>query len=217
MDPIWEEIFRSTEWGKYPPEYVIRFVASNFYAERKKREVRLLDLGCGVGACTWYMAREGFRVSAIDGSPTAVDRADSWLKSESLNAEFRTADYTVLPWPDESFDGALDNVSFYCNLADEWQRAVDEVYRVLKPGGLFLSASFTPTSWGFGLGREVEPGTYADISEGPLKDRGQSHFVAESELRKFLSKFQMVNIDRESRTLCNQQKIVDLWIAVAKK
>jgi len=217
MDPIWEEIFRSTEWGKYPPEYVIRFVATNFYAERKKREVRLLDLGCGVGACTWYMSREGFRVSAIDGSPTAVSRAEDRLRSESLTAEFRTGDYKTLPWPDDFFDGALDNLSFICNVVEDWQRAVSEVFRVLKPGGVFLSASFSPESWGYGLGRQIEPGTFTEIPEGPLKDRGQNHFVTENELRKFMSKFQSVNIDRESRTLCNQQKVMNMWIATAKK
>lgn len=48
-DPIWEEIYRKQEWGKYPPEYVIRFIARNFYHAADRRCVRLLDLGCDPG------------------------------------------------------------------------------------------------------------------------------------------------------------------------
>ena len=49
-DPVWEEIFRSSEWGKYPPERVIRFVARNFYRVLDRKKVRLFKVGCGHGA-----------------------------------------------------------------------------------------------------------------------------------------------------------------------
>src|ERR1700719_1939717 len=198
MDPIWEETFRTTQWGKYPPEHVIRFVASKFYAYADRSEIRLLDAGCGTGACTWFMAREGFRVSGIDGSPTAIGRASDRLSAEGLNVEFKIGDYTVLPWPDNFFDAALDNFSFYANLCADWQRAVDEVYRVLKPGGLFMSASFTSSCWGYGTGRRVEPGTFTDIPEGPLYLRGLCHFISEAELRNILGKFRRGDVERES-------------------
>jgi 2-polyprenyl-3-methyl-5-hydroxy-6-metoxy-1,4-benzoquinol methylase len=105
MDPIWEEKFQTEEWGKYPPERVIRFVARNFYASPDRQAIRLLDAGYGPGACTWYMAREGFRVAGIDGSPTAIKRANERLRTEGLSADLQVGDYVVLPWPDEFFDG----------------------------------------------------------------------------------------------------------------
>src|SRR5690349_11778017 len=97
-DPIWETVFKSQEWGKYPPEQVIRFVARNFYAARDRKSVRILDLGCGTGACAWYMAREGFSVSGIDGSETAVRTAMLRLSEENLSADLRVGDYLHLPW-----------------------------------------------------------------------------------------------------------------------
>jgi hypothetical protein len=42
-DPVWERIFQSKEWGKYPPEHVIRFVARNFYLARDRNKIRLLE------------------------------------------------------------------------------------------------------------------------------------------------------------------------------
>jgi ubiquinone/menaquinone biosynthesis C-methylase UbiE len=217
MDPIWEEIFQTDEWGKYPPEYLIRFVARNFYGSPDRRSVRLLDAGCGPGACTWYMAREGFQVSGIDGSPAAIRYANERLRAESLSADLQVGDYVVLPWPNESFDGVIDNCSFYSNLCIDWQLAVNEVYRVLKPEGLFLTCSFTPDCWGYGIGRQVELGTFTDIPEGPLYARGLAHFVGEKELRHLLRQFRRVDVEREQRTLCNQTKMVDMWIATAVK
>ena len=217
MDSIWENLFRSQEWGKYPPESVVRFVARNFYPPQERGKIRLLDAGCGPGACTWFMAREGFQVSGIDGSPTAIRYARERLKAEGLTADLQVGDYTSLPWSDELFDGAVDNVSFYANLMADWQRAVDEIHRVLKPGGMFFTSSFTMNTWGFKTGREVEPGSFRDILEGPLHGRGLAHFVTEPQLRDLLRRFSQVEVERECRTLVNQSKIVELWIATAVK
>ena len=111
-DPIWEKTFREQEWGKYPPEFVIRFVARNFYAAVDRRQVRMLDLGCGPGACTWYMARKSFDVSGVDGSPTAITRA-ARLAGEGLHADLRVGDFALLPWPDGYFNGVVDNAALY--------------------------------------------------------------------------------------------------------
>ncbi len=217
MDPIWEEKFQTEEWGKYPPERIIRFVAQNFYASPDRQAIWLLDAGCGPGASTWYIAREGFRVAGIDGSPTAIKRANKRLRAEGLSADLQVGDYVVLPWPNAFFDGAIDNFSFYSNLYADWQLAVDEVFRVLKPGGLFLTCSFTPDCWGYGTGREAEPGAFTDIPEGPLYRGGLAHFISESELRHLLHRFRRVDVERERRTLCNQTKLVDMWVATAVK
>ncbi len=71
-DPVWEDIYASREWGKYPPEELIRFIARTFYAVPDRKAIRILDLGCGSGAATWYVAREGFSAFGIDGSPSAI-------------------------------------------------------------------------------------------------------------------------------------------------
>jgi len=217
MDAIWENLFRSHEWGKYPPESVVRFVARNFYSAPERGKIRLLDAGCGPGACTWFMAREGFRVSGIDGSATAIKYAGERLETEALSADLQVGDYTSLPWADEFFDGAVDNVSFYANLMADWQRAVDEIYRVLRPGGLFFTSSFTTNTWGCNTGSEVEPGSFRDIPEGPFFERGLSTFVTESQLRNLLHRFSRVEVERECRTLMNQSKLVELWIVTAVK
>jgi len=163
------------------------------------------------------MAREGFQAFGIDGSPSAIKYAQERLRGDGLKADLQVGDYTSLPWPDEFFDGAIDNVSFYANAVADWQRAVDQVHRVLKVGGAFFTSSFTSNTWGYNTGKEVEPGSFRDIPEGPLHERGLSHFANEDELRYLLRRFSNVEIERESRTVMNQSRLVETWIAVARK
>lgn len=88
-DPIWEQVFSSREWGKYPPEHVVRFVARNFYGLPNRAVVRLLEIGCGPGTNVSFMTREGFSTSGIDGSPTAIRKAGDRLARENLHADLR--------------------------------------------------------------------------------------------------------------------------------
>ena len=72
-NPIWENVFVNNEWGKYPSESLIQFIAHNFY-KKNRSEVKLLEVGCGTGANVWYITREGFDGNGIDGSETAIKR-----------------------------------------------------------------------------------------------------------------------------------------------
>ena len=216
-DPAWEEVFRNSEWGKYPPEHVIRFVARNFYGVPKRKEIRLLDLGCGPGACTWYMAREGFSVSGIDGSETAIRRARKRLADEGLDADLRLGDFVRLPWPDGSFDGVVDNVSICSNGFQQCVKVVDEVRRVLKPGGLFLSCTFSDRTWGCGSGEEVEPGTYTNITEGPLAGKGLCSFFSREKAEELYVGFRQKAVETLAYTLDGMSRVIELWIVSCRK
>ena len=215
-DPVWETVFQSREWGKYPSERVIRYVAINFYNRWPRRAVRLLDLGCGPGASTWFMAREGFSVSGIDGSQTGVERAMRRLSAEGLTAELQVGDFTTLPWKDGWFDGVIDNAALYANSYKDCVRTVSEVRRVLKSGGSFLSCNFTPQTWGYGLGREVETGGFTDIGEGPLAHKGFSLFMDRSQIEHLYQCFEKVAIDTESMTIGGGAHMVESWVVTCK-
>src|SRR5207247_2009282 len=81
-DPVWEGVFTSQNWGKYPGEDVIRFVARNYYAAEDRSKVRFLEVGSGTGANLWFLAREGFSAHGMEGSPTAAGLARQRLDSE---------------------------------------------------------------------------------------------------------------------------------------
>jgi SAM-dependent methyltransferase len=217
FDPIWEDIFRSQQWGKYPSESVVRFVARHFYGAADRSKVRLLDLGSGPGACTWFMAREGFSVSAIDGSPTAIERLNERLAKEGLKVDAKVGDFVRLPWDDNTFDGVIDNGALCCNSFTACKRVVSEIRRVLRPGGKFSSMTFTDRCWGYGLGTRKEQGGFTNIPEGPLKGCGFVLFMGRAQLDDLFDVFSDVRVERVSWTLDSQAHLVDWWWVTCSK
>ena len=216
-DPAWDKIFRSRPWGKYPPEHLVRFVAGKFYGAPDRKTIHLLEIGCGPGANVWFMAREGFSVSAIDGSGTAIKLATERLLGEGLSADLRVGDFSSLPWLDNSFDGVLENVSLYCNPWAVIQTAVGEVRRVLKPGAPFLSSFFTDRTWGYGLGSEIETDAFVDIREGPMAGAGFSLFLKRARLDELFADFSEVAVERVSRTVDNERHVIEQFVITCRK
>lgn len=97
----------------------------------------LLDVGCGTGGATIEAAvgeRAGL-ACGIDLSPRMIQHAIQQARGLG-NVEFRVADAEELPYPAASFDGALCAHSFH-HYSDP-VRALQEIRRVLKPGGRFV-------------------------------------------------------------------------------
>lgn len=104
---------------------------------------RILDAGCGGGRNLVYFLRSGFEVFAVDREPEAV-AAVRELAAElapGLPAEhFRVAEVESLPFEAASMDAVLSSAVLHF-AADEAQlrRMVAEMWRVLRPGGLFFA------------------------------------------------------------------------------
>ena len=216
-DPVWEDIFRKKSWGRYPPEHVIRFVAHTFSAIEDRSKIRLLEIGCGPGANIWFMAREGFSVSGIDGSHTAIQHADQRLAEEGLRADLRVGDFSELPWPDASFDGVVENVSLYCNPMAGITRALDEICRVLRPGAPFLSSFFSDRTWGYGKGEMVEPDGFINLREGPLAHAGFCLFMNPKRVPEVFGHFAEVTVERISRTINQEQHLIEQLVICCRK
>ena len=216
-DPVWEETFKQREWGKYPPEYLVRFIALNFGRTTDRSSVHLLEIGCGPGANVWFMAREGFAVSGIDGSPTAIQKASHRLASESLSADLRVGDFSELPWPDDYYDGVAEVVSLCTNPWNSIRRALREVHRVLKPGALFLSSFFTERTWGYGDGEMLEPDGFKSVSQGPLADKGFCLFLKRARVPELFQDFSDINIERVSHTRDGEQHLIEQFVITCRK
>jgi len=216
-DPVWEETFRSRAWGKYPPEHVVRFVARSFSGVVDRSKIRLLEIGCGPGANVWFMAREGFSVSGIDGSPSAIHLAEQRLAEEDLRADLRAGDFTQLPWPDESFDAVVENVSLYSNPTSAVERAIDEVYRVLRPGAPFLSSFFSEKTWGFGTGEMVEPDGFTNLREGPLALTSFCLFLRRERVPELFRQFIDIDVESTSRTLDSERHLLEQLVIICRK
>ena len=103
----------------------------------------LLDAGCGGGRNLVYFLRNGFKVYGVDQSATAIVQAKS-LATELLNAiesdQFRVENVERMSFGNETFDVVLSSaVLHFANDEEHWQSMVSEMWRVLKPGGIFFA------------------------------------------------------------------------------
>ena len=97
---------------------------------------RILDMGCGGGILTEYLAREGFSVTGIDQSAGALAVARRHAAMMGLPVNYLQGDVYNLGFADECFD-AVVSCDFLEHIRD-LDRALAGMCRVLKPGGLFV-------------------------------------------------------------------------------
>ena len=185
MDKIWEDIHERSAWGYYPPEHVIRFVARNYYKTDRK-QIKILDFGCGQGANTWYLAREGFDTFAFDGSENAIKKCREKLQNEGLDAHLIVSEGINVNYPENTFDAVIDNACIYANRIDDIKTMYRKIYSMLKKNGKLLTVCFGEELQGYTTGDCIEPGTYKNIKEGVLENRGVSHIFTEKELKNII-------------------------------
>lgn len=97
---------------------------------------RVLDVGCGNGYVLANYAKEGAKTYGIDITSAGIDICRQRFDHLNLDGDFRVADAQSLPFEDNFFDcvcsmGVLHHVP-------DTQLALDEIYRVLKPGGRLI-------------------------------------------------------------------------------
>lgn len=209
---LWDDIHRTRSWGKYPKEELIRFVAANYYGVPDRKAVRFLDLGCGFGASTWFLAREGFSVDGIDGSAVIIQRLSERLREENLHARLITGDIADLPYPAQHFDCAIDIACMMYSNIDSTRRILDGIIDRLKPGGKIFSITPTPASWGATSGKKVAESTYRDPTEGPFANTGTVRFSSEQEIRDLYSKFTNLVIGKSEYSIGDMGRRVSHWI-----
>lgn len=100
--------------------------------------MKILDLGCGPGLYSEKMAEEGHRVSGIDFSERSIACAAERAREKKLDIDYRCMDYLQMDY-DECFDLViLIYNDFSVLLPDERIRLLENVYRALKKGGVFV-------------------------------------------------------------------------------
>lgn len=213
----WEKIHQKQEWGRYPSENVIRFVARNYYGMERSK-VRILDFGCGAGANTWYLAREGFDVYAFDGSETAVKRAKDYLETEGYNdVKFAVMDGLELNYPYDFFDCIIDNACIYANTYSVIQKMYKEVFAILKKGGKLFSSCFGIATEGFESGNMLESNTYENIKMGALAGRACAHFFTKEQLENVVEMVGFTNIIIDEMSYTDNGHRIEMFILQATK
>jgi ubiquinone/menaquinone biosynthesis C-methylase UbiE len=127
------EFFNEVEQKRYNILYRYIKKESEFKEYKGKK---VLEIGVGFGTEIINYARNGANVFGIDLTYNAIKMTNKRFKQENLKGTFKQANFKNLPFRDCSFDlvvswGVLHH-------SKETQQGINEIFRVLKPGGRFI-------------------------------------------------------------------------------
>lgn len=109
-------------------------------------ETKVLDLCCGSGQATEVLVKYSHDVTGLDASPLSLKRA----RQNVPQAKYVEAFAEEIPFPDAAFDLVHTSVALHEMEPEQLRQILQEVYRVLKPDGVFTLVDFhAPTSWLF--------------------------------------------------------------------
>ncbi len=201
---------------RYPNEEFLRFVGSNFFGIEKtqRRDVKVLEVGCGPGANLWMVAREGYEAHGLDLSVEALKLCKVMLDSWGVLANLAVGSMTNLPYQQGAFSALADVFSANCLNEKEFFCFLDEVERVIKPDGCFFSYAPSKNSGAF---KNYEPAKTIDESTLDGIARVTSPYVGNAYPFRFASQteyaaaleaqgFQVISNERVARSYRNGEE-----------
>lgn len=202
----WDKIYKLEKY-KFSSQQSWDSVISHF----KKNGIGLvLDLGCGDGKHSFYLAKKRFDVVGFDVSHEAIKLAKKRLvKENNLPIKFLQGSmYKKFPFKDGSFDAVVSLRTLNHGTKIQIQHAISEIYRVLKNNGCLFITVIKINGVKNILGKTyfnnlpveiIDPHTYVP-QEG--KEKGIIHFMFNKKiLLTFFKKF----------------KIIKFWVAYGKQ
>jgi len=125
-----------------PRSLCSEYAASEF---RKHDCSSILDLGCGVGRDSFYLASQGLNVISLDSAYTGLFKAQSLVPADySIKCRLIRGDALMLPFPNACFDGIYCFGLLHEFLPPDCDQAVEQVlkeaFRVLRDQGLLVLA-----------------------------------------------------------------------------
>jgi SAM-dependent methyltransferase len=140
----WDKIYRKNplktlgwELGR-PRPVLVELIEKNVI-----RKGKTLDVCCGAGTNSIYLARNGFLVTAIDISPTAIRYAKKESAKEKLIIDFTIQNFVNLSFIDDIFDFVFDMGCFHHVSIIDRLAFIEGINRVLKRNGLYLLTCFS--------------------------------------------------------------------------
>lgn len=154
---------------------------------KEHRIETVCDAACGFGAYSLAFASNGFRVRSFDISTTAVALTRRGLERYGIDIDAKAASILSTGYEDAAFDGVIANSVLDHLTAADAEKALAELYRITRPGGLILASFDTPEE----ADREMDHEVLADgsLRYAPHTSRAGMIYrpCGEAEISRFLS------------------------------
>jgi len=181
MKNQWDEIYNKKTHVNHGLDKPYKYLAKIISIFMRQKCVRILDLGCGSGRNLVPLVKAGFNVYGLDSSDSGISIARAELKKSLLKANLLIADaFSTLPFKDNFFDAVISTRVLQHSKEPGIKRAVSEINRIIKPGGIvFVTLPGRISNGKFReylvkTAKKIAPNTYV-----PTKgdEKGLVHFI----------------------------------------
>jgi SAM-dependent methyltransferase len=142
---MWDQRYSSEEYayGTEPNDFLVAHCAA-------LPKGRVLSLAEGEGRNAVFLARQGYAVSAVDGSAVGLAKARKLAEEKGVSLELIHADLSQFELGESCWDAII---SIFCPLPSAARSVLHgKVVRALKPGGVFLLEAYRPEQLYYGTG-----------------------------------------------------------------
>lgn len=169
----------------------------------------LLDAGCGGGRNLVYFLRHNFEVFAVDTNPQALQQVQALAANLAPHLppqNFQLADVADLPFANAQFELVISSaVLHFARDAQHFDRMLDEMWRVLKPGGML----FARLASSIGIEERVQPTGNGWFS---LPDGTERFLVDEAMLSAALERLGATPIEPLKTTNVANLRCMTTWV-----
>jgi ubiquinone/menaquinone biosynthesis C-methylase UbiE len=186
---IWDKIYK--KYREVENQSII--IPSSFVKFLKQKKVKkILDLACGTGRHSLYLAKQGFKVIAVDSSSEALKILKRKIKEQNLiNIYVKKGSLDKIPLKKSSVDAIICTKALSHGKLADIKRYITEIYRVLKPHGLILVDLLSINDPDFGKFKEIGPRTFLGL---PLEEKIPHYFAEKKDIRELFSRFIIISI-----------------------
>ena len=131
----WESAYKNGEYKHWESGYASPELIALVAADVLPKHTRVLDVGCGGGIDSVFLAQCGFKVIGVDISAAALRIAEKRAEQAHVKVDWRRGNVLELSIDDGSVDFVTDRGLFHLIDDADRSRYASELFRVLKNGG----------------------------------------------------------------------------------
>lgn len=196
----WDLIYKTR--GEVQKKVIPKIVKIVPYLKRNKIE-KILDLGCGAGRHSIFLAKGGFDVVATDISSNALKILKEKIKYEKIkNIKIKKHDMSSIPFSDNYFDAVICVGVLPHGTINKISKTIEEVHRVLKNKGMFFTDFMSTKDPDYKMCksnpkryREIEPNTFLGLEE---EEDTPHHYVSRDEVIRLFSRFKIIKLEHKT-------------------
>ncbi|MDO9554380.1 bifunctional 2-polyprenyl-6-hydroxyphenol methylase/3-demethylubiquinol 3-O-methyltransferase UbiG [Rhodonellum sp.] len=177
---------------------------------RFTKEMKILDAGCGEGRNCIYFLNEGYSIFGVDSNPIAIQMARIYAQTIQKDYDvyrFQTALVEDMPFHKGAFDAIVSSaVLHFARDQGQFMRMMEEMMRVLKPGGIFFLRMTTGHGGMEESARALGNGVFA------LPDGSERFLLTEPLLALLIQKYGLRHLEAPKSALVHGQRAMGVFV-----